>query len=435
MRDEDAHLLRLPLWSAAGLLLFGAGLWALVRDVPAWNAVWYVPAWYGYLLLVDAAIFSRSGSSFVADRQEELLSMLFWSLPFWFFFEACNLVLQNWYYVFGLRSRWASAGMAALAYATVLPACLFHAELLEAWGVWKEKTCRRLPVRAGLLAGVGAGGLLCAALPLLFPRAAFALIWFAPIGLEAANFRRGSPSLLRDLEQGRCGRLLRLLVAGLWAGAVWEMVNSVARCKWIYTVPGFEGSKLFEMPLAGFLGFPILAVGAFSVFSFVRSLPAEGWLRVAAVVAVAFSATVELGVERQTVRSRRPLLSELEGLDAAAVERLRRAGVPTPEWLSRTVAKEGAEVLADGIGVSALTLARAASQADLAIHKGMGVPRAALLEAAGVKTVADLARQEPAALSQRLVTPARERGQDPPRAAEARVWVHAAQTSGGRPAR
>ncbi len=56
-------------------------------------------------------------------------------------------------------------------------------------------------------------------------------------------------------------------------------------------------------------------------------------------------------------------------------------------------------------------------------------------EAAGVKTVADLARQEPAALSQRLVTPARERGQDPPRAAEVRVWVYAAQTSGGRPAR
>lgn len=427
--------MRRPLWGAAGLLLFGAGLVAVALDVPAWNAVWYVPAWYGYLLLVDAAIFARRGSSFFRSRRRELLEMLFWSVPFWFFFEACNLVLTNWYYVFGLRSRWASAGMAALAYATVLPACLFHAELLEAWGVFKEKTCHPLRVRPGLLRLVGASGLSCAALPLLFPHAAFALVWFAPIGLEAVNFRRGSPSLLRDLAEGRCGRLLRLLAAGFWTGAVWEMVNAAARCKWIYTVPGFEGWKVFEMPIAGFLGFPVLAVGAFCFFSFVRGLPAGGRRRIAALLAVAFCAAVELGVERQTVRSRRPLLTELEALDSAAVLRLRGAGVPTPEWLSRVAAKEGVEVLSRGAGLPAPTLARAVAQADLAIHKGMGAQRAALLEAAGVGSVARLAGQEPEALSKRLAALGRERGQDPPLAAEVRVWVRAAQASGGRPAR
>jgi hypothetical protein len=426
---------RRPLWGAAGLLLFGAGLVAVALDVPAWNAVWYVPAWYGYLLLVDAAIFARRGSSFFSGRRRELLEMLFWSIPFWFFFEACNLVLANWYYVFGLRSPWASAGMAALAYATVLPACLFHAELLEAWGVFRQKTCTPLRIGSGLLRCVGVGGLSCVALPLLFPRAAFALIWFAPTGLEAVNFRRGSPSLLRDLEQGRCGRLLRLLAAGFWAGALWEMVNSVARCKWIYTVPGFEGSKLFEMPIAGFLGFPILTVGAFSFFSFVRSLLAGGWRRAAALLAVAFSVAAELGVERQTVRSRRPLLTELETLDSAAVLRLRGAGIPTPEWLSRVAAKEGVEVLSRRAGLPAPTLARAVAQADLAIHKGMGVQRAALLEAAGVGSVAELGGQEPEALSKRLAVLGSERGQDPPRPAEVRVWVRAAQASRGRPAR
>jgi hypothetical protein len=426
-----------PLWGAAGLLPLGVGLWAVIEDAPVWNAVWYVPAWYGYLLLVDAAIFARSGRSFVSHRRRELIAMLFWSLPFWFFFEACNLILKNWYYVFGLRSRWASAGMAALAFATVLPACLFHAELLEVFGVWQEKVCRPLRFARGLRRAVGVGGLVCVAAPLLLPRVAFPLIWFAPIGLEVANERLGAPSLIADLQQGRCGRLLRLLAGGLWAGAIWELVNSWARCKWIYTVPGFEGSKLFEMPAAGFLGFPVLAVGAFAFFSFVRTLPAAKapWRHVAPVVALAFCAMIEAKLERQTVRSRRPLLTELPALEASAAKRLRDAGVQTPERLSRAARQQGIEALSIRTALPSPILARAAGDADLAIHKGMGAPRAVLLEATGVHSVADLAREEPGALSSRLAVLAIERGQDPPQMAEVRVWVRAARASAGRPAR
>ena len=182
--------------------------------------------------------------------------MLFWSLPFWFYFEASNLVLQNWYYVFGFRTWWAGAAMAVLAYATVLPACLFHEELLEAWGLWKEKACRPIPIRPGLLTLVGAGGIVCALVPLLLPRIAFPAIWFGPIGLDAVNYRRGSPSLLKDLEQGRRGRLLRLLAGGLWAGIVWESVNFVARCKWIYTVSGLRALEALRDALRGVLRVP-----------------------------------------------------------------------------------------------------------------------------------------------------------------------------------
>ena len=425
---------RRPLWGAAGLLVLAAGLVALIRDVPVWNVAWYVPAWYGYLFILDAAIFARRGESFVGGRRRELVEMLFWSLPFWFFFEAVNLVLRNWYYVFGYRSDWSGAAMAVFAYATVLPACLFHEELLAAWGVFREKRCRPLPVRPSWPGLAVAGGIACVALPLLLPRVAFPLIWFAPIGLDGINFRRHAPSLLEDLEEGHCGRLLRLLAGGLWAGIVWESVNFVARCKWIYTVPGFEEFKIFEMPLAGFFGFPVLAVGAFCFFSFVRSLPARSWW-VAAVLLAGASAAVEPLVVRETVRSQRPILTELEGLGAAAAERLRLAGIPTPERLSRAAAREGIGSISARTSLPGRLLARAAGHADLSLHKGMGAARAAQLRACGVERVSDLSRYQPDALWTRLAVCAATLGQAPPRPAEVRVWVRAAQASGGRPAR
>jgi hypothetical protein len=412
----------------------GAGLYALYWDVPVWNAVWYAPAWYGYLLILDAAIFACRGRSFVFGERRRLVAMLLWSIPFWFFFEACNLILRDWYYVFALRDRWASAVMSVVAFATVLPACLFHAELLEALGAWRTTACRAIRVGRGTLRAVGAGGLLALVLPLAFPRVAFPLVWFAPIGLEALAYRSGADSLLRDLEEGRCGRLWRLLAGGLWAGAVWELFNFRARCKWIYAIPGFEGWKLFEMPLAGFLGFPVLAVSAFGFFSFVwRGAVGRARVRrLLPVVAVLGSIAVEAAVERTTVRSRRPLLAELSGLDGASVAELERAGVATPERLVRVAEHLSVEALSARAAVPADSLARAAAQARLALHKGMGVPAADLLEQGGINSLGELAGADPEELSRRLAQLAATLGKPLPTPAEVRLWVLAARASGGR---
>ena len=418
--------------AALGLVLIAAGFVALLRDVPVWNAVWYAPAWYGYLLVVDAAILGRRGRSFVFGERRRLAAMLLWSIPFWFFFEGCNLVLRNWYYVFALRDLLASAIMSAIAFATVLPACLFHAELLEAFGAWCSASCPAVRIGRQTLRGVEAGGLLALLLPLAFPRGGFPLIWFAPMGLEAANYRAGGDSLLRDLEEGRCGRLWRLLAGGLWAGAIWELFNFRARCKWIYAVPGFEGSKLFEMPLAGFLGFPVLAVSAFSFLSFVQTGATGRARRLLAVVAVLGCVAIEVGMQRFTVRSHRPLLGELSGLDGGSVAALKRAGVATPERLVTAVERSGIEVLSARAGVPADALTRATAQARLALHKGMSAPVAGLLERGGIRTVGELAASEPEELSHRLAQLAAATGKQPPTLAEVRVWVRAARASGGR---
>jgi hypothetical protein len=426
--------LPIPMRGVIGLLLFALGLWALVADVEAWNSVWYLPAWYGYLLVLDAVISLRGGRSFVGQRRGELVSMMLWSLPFWLLFEAYNLRLGNWYYVFGLRTLWGSLLMSTLAFATVLPACFFHAEVLEAFGAFGGKQSRPVRITPAVLRLCAAGGAAAAVLPLLWPRWFFWMVWAAPLGiLEVVNYRSGAPSLLRDLEEGRPGRLLRLLLGGLFAGAVWELLNYWARTKWIYTVPGFENWKLAEMPFAGFGGFPPLALSAFAFYSFVSRLGSRSRL-VAVATAIVFSAAASAAILDRNVQSVRPLLSDLSGLEASDVAKLRASGIPTPERLDRAVRREGLAAVASRTRVSAEALGRAANQASLALHKGMGVPAARLLEAVGIRTVGDLAGVDAGQLTARLSLAAAERGEGPLRPEYVRVWIRAAGAD-GRPRR
>ncbi len=422
------------LQAAAGVAIFGLGLWALVADLEAWNAVWYLPAWYGYLLVLDAAILARRGRSFIGVRRRELVAMMLWSLPFWLLFEAYNLRLHNWYYVFGLRTLWGSMLMSTLAFATVIPACFLHTELLDAFGFARDRRWRPLRVTRTVLVVVFLAGAACAILPLAWPRWAFWMVWGGPLGiLEVVNYRSGAPSLLRDLEQGRPGRLLRLLLGGLLAGAAWELLNYWARTKWIYTVPGFEDWKVFEMPFAGFGGFPPLALSAFAFFAWVSSLRGRSRLVVAG-AAIVFSAWASVAAMERNVQSMRPVLADLPGLEPSAVESLRGAGIPTPERLDRAVAREGSAAVAARSGVPLPAVERAARHAALALHKGMGPSAARLLEEAGIDGVDDLRAAHPPALALLLRRLAASRGVPAPRLEHVRVWVRAARAD-GRPRR
>ena len=429
-----------PWWGLAGFALLLTGLWLLAADAPAWNTTWYLFGWYGWLLVLDALL-ARHGRSWLAGpRRRELPAMMLWSIPFWYLYEAFNLRLQNWYYVFALRDDLAQLLVSLLAFATVFPACLMHAELAAAfWPAGGDAPPRPRPLGAPAIAAIALLGAASVAAPLLWPRWAFPLVWGATLWLpELACRRLGAPSTLAELESGRPQRLLQLLAGGLIAGLVWELLNFWARCKWIYTVPFFDRLKLFEMPLLGFLGFPPLAVGAAATWSLLSFLlmrergagrPAAGRALHAALLAAALAASagVYLAVLRRTVESRRPVLGELVALDAANAAKLAAAGLETPERLERAVARRGIEGVAAATGVPVGRLAPAARHAALALHKGLGAPRARLLLAAGVARVEDLGRADPARLAARLAQLARASGEDPPRRAEVAVWVAAAR--------
>ncbi|MDX1642862.1 MAG: DUF4332 domain-containing protein [Thermoanaerobaculia bacterium] len=423
----------LPWWAGAGVGIFAAGVVALVLDLPRWNAVWYVPAWWGYLLVLDAVVHRLEGRSWVGERRRELGLMLFWSAPFWFLFEAYNLRLENWYYVFVLRDPLLGEIVAWLCFATVLPACFFHYELVRSLGWFESVRWRPLavgPKTKTVCAVLGVASILG---PLVWPRFTFPLVWGATLWLpELWNYRAREPSFLGDLERGDPRRLLRFLVGGLFAGIAWESLNFWARSKWIYTVPGFEDWKLFEMPVAGFLGFPVLAVAAFSFWTLLRRIVRGGGWKVwlLAALAVVGSHFAFEGLRRHTVRSERPLLSEIEVLSESDVDRLRAAGAPTPELLVRRVERRGLETVAEASGIEPDELERAYGVSRLALHKGMGVPAAEGLWELGIRSIAELADADAEASRRRLAEMSAVEDRSP-RLAEVRVWIRAARAGEG----
>jgi hypothetical protein len=90
--------------------------------------------------------------------------------------------------------------------------------------------------------------------------------------LDPLNARAGEESILGDLQDGRYGRLINLLAAGLICGVTWELFNFWAGAKWKYTVPILPQLRLFEMPLLGYAGFPAFAVECFAIYIALRAL-------------------------------------------------------------------------------------------------------------------------------------------------------------------
>jgi hypothetical protein len=90
--------------------------------------------------------------------------------------------------------------------------------------------------------------------------------------LDPINRRLGEESLLNDFSVGCSDRLKNLVLSGFLCGILWEFWNYWSRAKWHYTVPIMEETKIFEMPLPGYFGFPAFALECFTMYAFVRAL-------------------------------------------------------------------------------------------------------------------------------------------------------------------
>lgn len=258
----------------------------------------------------------------------DLPEMVVISCGFWCVFELVNLRLENWFYVnipFEAPVRYAGY---LLAYGTVIPAICLTAAAADPF--FASLRIRPFKVRSYAARAVTAGIALFF-LALLVPGYLFGLAWvFGIFLIDGINYRAGYRSFMTDLEKGCPGRLLAALVSGFVCGLLWESWNFISPVRWIYTVPFLEGMKVFEMPVVGYIGFPVFAVETVALFDLLKGIRKNAAARRAVLAAaVLISALAFFMIDRYTVFSYTTPVRDLSFLTDGTKRKLLDSGART----------------------------------------------------------------------------------------------------------
>ncbi len=276
METEDKSGSGLKLYGWMGLAVIAISEILLFAGVSFVGTFFTPLAWSGYILLADSLVFRQKGNSLIMGRPREFLLLLPLSIGFWLIFEFYNLYLQNWHYE-GLPEDLPLRLLGyAWAFATIWPAILETAELLEGWQRISRRRVSPWRVRKEHLVLSLFFGSFCLVLPFLTPLSVAhylaAPVWLGFIFLlDPFNYWMGRDSLFLDLERGDPRKLYGLLLSGFLCGILWEFWNYWAGARWHYTVPIVGHIKIFEMPVLGYLGFPPFAVECFTLWAFVKN--------------------------------------------------------------------------------------------------------------------------------------------------------------------
>lgn len=243
-------------WVGVSLVLL---FWPLNWLLPGMRThVLFFPLWLGYVLVVDALVLRRCGTSILTRSPGGFALLFVCSAAIWWLFEFFNWRTQNWQYLGGEQtSGLAYVLLASLSFSTVVPAVFGTAELVRSAG-WMRRLAGgpRLVPRPGLLTAMFGIGLLMLALPLIWPTYFYPLVWGSAFFLaEPVNAWLGRPSLLGYLQRGDWRPVVALALGALACGFFWELWNYYSYPRWTYDTPGAEFLYIFEMPLPGYIGY------------------------------------------------------------------------------------------------------------------------------------------------------------------------------------
>jgi len=278
--SKPIALKKFPLYGYLGFLIM-VGAEAFLFSGNQLVGRWFTPiVWTGYILLVDALVYTvKSRSLLMTDRLEFLVIAII-SIGFWWLCEFYNAPrfwkssLELWWHYRNLEPNLMlrRAGY-DWAFATILPLLFVTTEFFSVT-IFKGLHGRAaIKISKAILVGSIIAGAVGVTWPLIFPSEWLApVVWLGFIFLiDPINAMRSWPSIAGDLARGDWRRLTSLLAAGLICGVLWEFFNYWAIAKWTYTVPYFGNVKIFEMPVLGYLGFPPFAVECWVFYIFVRS--------------------------------------------------------------------------------------------------------------------------------------------------------------------
>ncbi len=253
-----------PWWGWVGAVLTALS-WALAWNRFTWFQVLqpytFTPLWLGYILLINAWTFRRTGRCAMLDWPR----VYFWLFPlssaFWWFFEYLNRFVQNWSYIGAQAFTPLEYFLhATVPFSTVLPAVLSTTELLAsyAWIGAGMEQFRPIPSVQAKTIGWGMFLLSSAALTGIgiWPSYLFPLVWVAPLLLiTSLQAVAGEETILSSIGHGDWRSLWLSALATLVCGFFWEMWNYKSLSHWEYAVSLVHRFQIFEMPLLGYAGY------------------------------------------------------------------------------------------------------------------------------------------------------------------------------------
>lgn len=244
---------------------------------------YFFPIWLGFILVVDAWVFQRTGTSLMHRSRWMFVILFILSTPVWWLFEGFNLVLDNWQYrtpedyerlEFALR--------ATLPFSTVIPAVFVASELVQSFGKNPLRILPRLRLETRTQIALHVAGWLMLLAVLLFPRYAFPLVWLSVFFIldPLATFA-GGRSIGSYLKRGDWSPVWAVAAGTVICGFFWEMWNFYSLPKWTYSVPYVDFWRIFEMPILGYGGYISFGLELFSFYALVAALISRAsWPRV-----------------------------------------------------------------------------------------------------------------------------------------------------------
>lgn len=255
-----------------GLLLV-AVCWPLNWVLPGVRTAYlFFPLWLGYILVVDALVQRRAGSSLWSRSPKNFVLLFFISAPVWWLFELINVRTGNWEYLGReLFSPLQFNLLSTISFSIVVPAVFETAELVKSFR-WIERFVSgpRIPVRRAVLISLFVTGLAMLSAMLLWPKVFYPFTWIAVVFvLEPINRWTDRPSFFEELRNGDWRTVIALSTGALVCGCFWEMWNYYSFPKWIYHIPVLGFWRIFEMPLLGYGGYVPFALEVYAIKNFI----------------------------------------------------------------------------------------------------------------------------------------------------------------------
>ena len=266
--DEEQRLPGFAMQGWLGLLLL-AVCWPLNWTLSGTRTAYlFFPLWLGYILVMDALVLRRSGSSLWTRSRAGFILLFVLSVPAWWLFEMINDRTGNWEYLGadGFTPLEYNA-LCTLCFSTVMPAVFETAELVRAFRwVTALRPCGRVPDTLRVNSALGLAGLAVLALTLLWPEYFYPIVWISlALILEPINRRLRRPHLLEWLKDGDWRPVVALSLGALICGFFWEMWNEWSWPQWVYHTPGAEILHVFKMPLPAYGGYIPFALELFAL--------------------------------------------------------------------------------------------------------------------------------------------------------------------------